>query len=64
MKMAYNILKIRKAKNMTQIELSEKSGVSRATISKLESGKEIEVKISTLEAISTALDVTWPELIN
>lgn len=64
MKMAYNILKIRKAKKMTQIELSEKSGVSRATISKLESGKEIEVKISTLEAISTALDVTWPELIN
>lgn len=62
--MAYNILKIRKAKKMTQLELSEKSGVSRATISKLESGKEIEVKISTLEAISAALEVTWPELIS
>lgn len=49
---------------MTQLELSEKSGVSRATISKLESGKEIEVKISTLEAISAALEVTWPELIS
>lgn len=62
--MAYNILQIRKAKKMTQMELVKASGVSRATISKLENGEEVEVKVSTLEAISRALGVTWPELIS
>ena len=56
--MAYNILRIRKSKKMTQQELARLSGISRATISKLENGEEIEVKISTLEAISNALGVT------
>lgn len=62
--MAYNILRIRKSKKMTQQELAQLSGISRATISKLENGEEIEVKISTLEAISNALGVTWPELVS
>lgn len=62
--MAYNILKFRKAKKMTQKELAKESGVSRATISKLENGEEIKVKVSTLQDISRVLGVTWPELIN
>lgn len=62
--MAYNILRIRKSKKMTQKELAKLSGISRATISKLENGEEVEVKVSTLEAISHVLGVTWPELVN
>lgn len=62
--MAYNILKIRKEKKMTQKELVEKSGISRATISKLENGEEIEVKVSTLVSIANALGVAWPELVS
>ncbi|MEE0404488.1 helix-turn-helix transcriptional regulator [Megasphaera elsdenii] len=62
--MAYNIAEIRKSKKMTHKELSKKSGVSRATISKIENGETVEVKLSTIEAISNALDVNWIELIS
>ncbi|WP_370841863.1 helix-turn-helix domain-containing protein [Megasphaera sp.] len=62
--MAYNIAEIRKSKKMTQKELAKKSGVSRATISKIENGKTVEVKLSTIEAISNALDINWIELIS
>lgn len=54
--MLYNIKSIRESLGMTQIELSRKSGVTRATISRLESGEEVEVKISTLKAIASALN--------
>lgn len=40
---------------MSQSYLSEVSGVNRATLSQLESGKEIDIRISTLLAISKAL---------
>ena len=58
------MVKIRKSKKMTQKELAKKSGVSRATISKIENGKTVEVKLSTIEAISNALDINWIELIS
>ena len=45
-------------------ELAKKSGVSRATISKIENGKTVEVKLSTIEAISNALDINWIKLIS
>lgn len=41
---------------ITQEMLSEKSKVSRATISALENGKSEDVLIGTLSAIATALD--------
>ena len=46
---------IRKEKNMTQADLAQVSGISRATIIALESGQEIVVKSSTLQAIADAL---------
>lgn len=49
--MLYNIKKIRVELGMTQEELVQLSGVTRATISRLESGEEVEVKIGTLKAI-------------
>lgn len=54
--MLYNIRAIREKNNMTQYELAKKANISRATIIKLESGEEIEVKISTLEALANALN--------
>lgn len=54
--MLYNIKDIRLKNNLTQEELAKKANISRATVIKLESGEEMEVKISTLEALADALD--------
>ena len=43
---------------MTQDELAQKSGVSRQTISSIETGKYENVLVGTLAAIATALDTT------
>ena len=43
---------------MTQEELANKSGVSRQTISSLESGKSENVLTGTLAAIANALGTT------
>ena len=48
----------RLAKGMTQEELSKLSGVSRATIIGLESGKITNAKTETLRKIASALGVT------
>lgn len=47
--------KLREEQGLTQNELAEKASVSRATIIKLESGEETEVKIGTLKALASAL---------
>lgn len=52
----YNVKEIRKKKGISQWKLSEMSGIARATISQLENGKEIDVRISTLIALSRALN--------
>ena len=52
-----NILKqIREEENMTQEELSKKSGVSRTTISELETGKTGVITNITLENLAKALN--------
>ena len=56
--MGYRIKERREALGMTQEQLAEKSGVSRQTISALESGKSENVLVGTLAAIATALDTT------
>lgn len=52
----YNIKEIRKKKGISQCKLAEMSGIARATLSQLENGKEIDVRISTLIALSRALN--------
>ena len=47
----------REKRHMTQEELAKKSGISRVTISLLESGRQTVSKSSTLEAIAKALGV-------
>ncbi len=49
---------LREKKKMSQEELAEKSGISRQTISGIESGKALSVTTSTLEAIAKALGVS------
>lgn len=51
----YKIKERREKLNMSQIELSRRSGVCRATLSLLENGAEIDVKVSTIDAIAKAL---------
>jgi transcriptional regulator with XRE-family HTH domain len=56
--MGYKIKDLRIARNMSQEELAEKSGVSRTIISFLETGKDVETKTGTLQKIAKALDVS------
>lgn len=56
--MGYRIKEVREEKRMTQEELSEKSGVSRGTISALENGSMRNTSSKTLVKIASALGVT------
>ena len=56
--MGYKIKERREELRMTQEELAQKSGVSRQTISSLETGKYDNVLVGTLAAIAVALDTT------
>lgn len=56
--MGYKIKELREQKKMTQAELSEKSGVSRGTISALENGTSRATTTKTLAKIASALETT------
>lgn len=60
--MGYRIKELREARNMTQEELSEKSGVSRGTICALEKGEERTTTTKTLLKLAKALDSTLDQL--
>lgn len=62
MKMGYRIKELREACNMTQEELSEKSGVSRGTICALETGEERTTTTKTLLKLAKALGSTVDQL--
>ena len=51
----YHVKEIRESKRMSQRELCRRTGISRATISQLENGADIDIKVSTLKAIGKAL---------
>lgn len=53
--MEYKIKEFRESQGMSQVELSEKSGVSRAIISGLESGAITTTTTKTLIRIANAL---------
>lgn len=57
------IFELRKEKNMTQEQLSEKMGVTNKSISRWENGITMP-DISMLVQLSEILDTTLPELIN
>lgn len=51
------IEEIRKEKNMTQSELSKKTGISRSYIAELESSTKVNVSFETIYKIAQALEV-------
>ncbi len=60
--MGYKIKEVREAKEMTQEELSEKSGVSRGTISALENGTMRNTTSKTLVKLAQALGVSIEQI--
>lgn len=56
--MAYKIKEIREKKRMSQAELAEMSGVSRATIIRVESADNVVINTKTLEKLASALGVS------
>ena len=59
--MGYKIREVREAKNISQEELSQKSGVSRSIISALENGKT-NTTSKTLASIAKALGVSVDQI--
>lgn len=51
----YKIRERRESIGMSQAELIQKTGLSRATISELENGGNVDIRVSTLKAIAEAL---------
>lgn len=60
--MGYKIKEMREARDMTQEELSNKSGVSRGTISALENGTARTTTTKTLVSIAKALNATIDQI--
>lgn len=54
--MKNRLKEIRLKKNLSQVELSAKSGVSRTIISQIENNDELSLHVSTLEKLCKALD--------
>ena len=52
-----NLKRYRELKKMSQEELAEKSGISRVTISLLETGKQTIAKSNTIVQLADALGV-------
>lgn len=61
-RMGYRIKEIRESKGISQSELSERAGVARATIWKLETGEDEVTTSKTLLKIAEVLGVTVGEL--
>ncbi|MBR6707912.1 MAG: helix-turn-helix transcriptional regulator [Clostridia bacterium] len=60
--MGYRVKDVREEMRMTQEELAEKSGVSRATIIAIERDETKDVKASTLLKLAQALGTTVDKL--
>ena len=61
--MKFNLKQIRERSNITQAELAEKSGVSRVTISRLETGELQETTLGTLSRLADTLRVSIDDLV-
>ena len=60
--MEYKIKELREKRRLSQDELAELSGVSRPTISRLESSDDVETTTGTLEKLAKALGVSIKSL--
>ena len=62
-KLARQIIKYRKERELTQEELSAKTGISRSSIAMIETAQR-DLTISKLSKISKALNITLSELLD
>lgn len=53
---------LRAERGMTQEELAEKSGISRATLSKIENNEEINVSTRTIAKLAEVFDLKPSEI--
>ncbi|HEX3412852.1 MAG TPA: helix-turn-helix transcriptional regulator [Stellaceae bacterium] len=53
---------MRRAKNMTQQDLGEKAGISRAQIANMEAGRT-DIPLKTLSRIAAALECSMKDLV-
>jgi transcriptional regulator with XRE-family HTH domain len=60
--MEYKIKELREKRKLSQAELAELSGVSRATIIRLENTEEVVINTGTLEKLASALNVSIKSL--
>ncbi|MBQ1573304.1 MAG: helix-turn-helix transcriptional regulator, partial [Clostridiales bacterium] len=60
--MEYKIKELREKRKLSQAELAELSGVSRATIIRLENTEEVVINTGTLEKLANALNVSIKSL--
>ena len=60
--MVFRVREVREAKGVTQVALSEKTGISRAALWALETGKSKAASTNTLEKIANALNVHVADL--
>lgn len=61
--MKYKVKERREKLGMSQVELIEKSGISKATISLIENDGDLDIKVSTLKALAEALKCSVASLI-
>lgn len=61
--MILNVRAVREKQLLTQEKLAQMAGISRTTLSKIESGEDVSVKSETLLSLSEALGTTIDELI-
>ena len=61
-KMPFKIKAFREKKNLTQAELCKRADISRQTLIDLESGKEVNTTISTLQKLADALNCKVSDL--
>ena len=60
--MEYKIKELREKRKLSQAELAELSGVSRATIIRLENTEEVVINTGTLEKLANVLNVSIKSL--
>lgn len=58
----FRLIALREARGLTQGQLAVKSGVAQAHLSRLETGKRTNVKVSTLQKLASALGVQPEDL--
>ena len=63
MSLATNVRELREEMGMNQAALARKSNITQATISRIESGRVTQPKISQLRKLAKALDTTIDRLI-